>query len=125
MGNEPSLRGILWGWKLWISTRQNSFASSYTASIQKRAILFYYTLGDLEHDTEVGGAHQFDHLRAGEIEVNDMGGLLDGGYKHVLVLKDCASRFVWLEEAVSFDGGGGTCSAEIMCLVWGTQGVHQ
>ena len=35
-----------------------------------------------------------------------MGVLVDGGYKHVLVLMDGVSRFVWLEEAVS-------CSMEV------------
>ena len=35
-----------------------------------------------------------------------MGGLVNGGYKHVLVLMDDVSRFVWLEEAVS-------CSMEV------------
>ena len=48
----------------------------------------------------------FDYLRLGESDAIDLGGLVDGGYKHVLVLMDDVSRFVWLEEAVS-------CSMEV------------
>ena len=43
----------------------------------------------------------FDYLSLGESDVIDMGGLVDEGYKHVLVSMDDVSRFVWLEEAVS------------------------
>ena len=48
----------------------------------------------------------FDYLSLGESDAIDMGGLVDGGYKHVLVLMGDVSRFVWLEEAVS-------CSMEV------------
>ena len=58
-------------------------------------------LGDLVHGTEVGDVLHFDYLSLGESDAIDMGGLVDGGYKHVLVLMDDVSRFVWLEEAVS------------------------
>ena len=63
-------------------------------------------LGDLVHGTEVGDVLHFDYLSLGESDAIDMGGLIDGGYKHVLVLMDDVSRFVWLEEAVS-------CSMEV------------
>ena len=64
-------------------------------------------LGDLVHGTEVADVLHFDyHLSLGESDAIDMGGLVDGGYKHVLVLMDDVSRFVWLEEAVS-------CSMEV------------
>ena len=82
-------------------------------------------LGDLVHGTKVDDVLHFDYLSLGESDAIDMGGLVDGGYKHVLVLMDDVSRFVWLEEAVS-------CSMEVAarsvlkwCLVWGAQGVHQ
>ena len=58
-------------------------------------------LGDLVHSTEVGDVLPFDYLGLGESDAIDEGGLVDGGYKHVLVLMDDVSRFVWLEEAVS------------------------
>ena len=64
------------------------------------------SLGDLVHGTEVGGVLQFDYLSLGEGDAIDTGGLVDGGYKHVLVLMDDVSRFVRLEEAVS-------CSMEV------------
>ena len=57
-------------------------------------------LGDLVHGTGVGDVLHFDYLSLGESDAIDMGGLVDGGYKHVLVLMDDVSRFVWLEEAV-------------------------
>ena len=64
-------------------------------------------LGDLVHGTEVADVLHFDyHLSLGESDAIEMGGLVDGGYKHVLVLMDDVSRFVWLEEAVS-------CSMEV------------
>ena len=63
-------------------------------------------LGDLVHGTEVGDVLHFDYLSLGESDAIDMGGLVDGGYKHVLILIDDASRFVWLEEAMS-------CSMEV------------
>ena len=63
-------------------------------------------LGDLVHGTEVGDVLHFDYLSLGESDAIDMGGLVDGGYKHVLVLMDDVSRSVWLEEAVS-------CSMEV------------
>ena len=63
-------------------------------------------LGDLVHGTEVGDVLHFDYLSFGERDAIDMGGLVDGGYNHVLVLMDDVSRFVWLEEAVS-------CSMEV------------
>ena len=63
-------------------------------------------LGDLVHGTEVGDVLHFDYLSLGESDAIDNGGLVDGGYKHVLVLMDDVSRFVWLEEAVS-------CSMEV------------
>ena len=63
-------------------------------------------LGDLVHGTEVGDVLHFDYLSLGESDAIDMGGLVVGGYKHVLVLMDDVSRFVWLEEAVS-------CSMEV------------
>ncbi|CAM9403155.1 unnamed protein product, partial [Ascophyllum nodosum] len=51
-------------------------------------------LGDLVHCTEVGDVLHFDYLSLGESDAIDMGGLVDGGYKHVLVLMDGVSRFV-------------------------------
>ena len=64
-------------------------------------------LVDLVHGTEVGDVLHFDYLSLGKSDAIDMmGGLVDGGYKHVLVLMDDVSRFVWLEEAVS-------CSMEV------------
>ena len=57
--------------------------------------------GDLVHGTEMGDVLHFDYLSLGESDVIDTGGLVDGGYKHVLVLMDDMSRFVWLEETVS------------------------
>ena len=63
-------------------------------------------LGDLVHGTEVGDVLHFDYLSLGESDAIDMGGLVDGGFKHVLVLMDDVSRFVWLEEAES-------CSMEV------------
>ena len=58
-------------------------------------------LGDLVRDTEVGGVLHFDYLSLGESDAIGTGGLVDGGYKHVLVLMDDVSRFAWLEEALS------------------------
>ena len=63
-------------------------------------------LGDLVHGTEVSDVLHFDYLNLGESDAIDMGGLVDGGYKHVLILMDGVCRFVWLEEAVS-------CSMEV------------
>ncbi|CAN0217617.1 unnamed protein product [Ascophyllum nodosum] len=63
-------------------------------------------LGDLVHGTEVGDVLHFDSLSLGESDAIDMGGLVDGGYKHVLVLMDDVSSFIWLEKAVS-------CSMEV------------
>ena len=64
-------------------------------------------LGDLVHGTEVGDMLHFNYLSLGESDTIDTtGGLADRGYKHVLVLMNDVSRFVWLEEAVS-------CSMEV------------
>ena len=63
-------------------------------------------LGDLVHGTELGDVLHFDYFSLGESDAIDIGGLIDRGYKHVLVLMDDVSRFVWLEEAVS-------CSMEV------------
>ena len=63
-------------------------------------------LGDLVRGTEVDDVLHFDYLSLGKNDAIDTGGLVDGGYKHVLVLMDNVSRFVWLEEAVS-------CSMEV------------
>ena len=60
-----------------------------------------HPLGDLMHGTEVGDVLHFGCLSSGESDAIDTGGLVDGGYKHVLVLMDDVSRFVCLEEAVS------------------------
>ena len=57
-------------------------------------------LGDLVHGTAVGDVLHFDYLILEESDATDTGGLVDRGYKHVLVLMDAVSRFVWLEEAV-------------------------
>ena len=54
----------------------------------------------------MGDVLHFDYLSLGESDVINTGGLVDGGYKHVLVLMDDVSRFVWLEGAVS-------CSMEV------------
>ena len=54
------------------------------------------------HGTEVGDMLHFDYLGLGESDAIDMCGLVDGGYKHVLILMEDVSRFVWLEEAVSW-----------------------
>ena len=51
-------------------------------------------LGDLGHGTEVGDVLHFDYLGSGESDAIDTGSLVDGGYKHVLVLMDHVSRFV-------------------------------
>ena len=51
-------------------------------------------LGDLVHGTEVGDVLHFDYLSLRENDAIDMGGLVDGGYKHVLVLIDDVIRFV-------------------------------
>ena len=72
------------------------------------------SLGDLVHGTERGDMLHFDHLSLRESDAIDTGRLVDGGYKHVLVLMDDVSRFVWLEEAVS-------CSMEVaarLVLKW-------
>ena len=54
------------------------------------------------HATEMGDVLHFDYLGLGESEAIDTtGGLVDGGYKHVIVLMNDVSRFVWLEETVS------------------------
>ena len=63
-------------------------------------------LGDLVHGTEVGDVLHFDYLSLGESDAIDMSGLVDGGYKHALVLMDDVTRCVWLEEAVP-------CSMEV------------
>ena len=52
------------------------------------------------HGTAVGDVLHFDYLILEESDAIDTGGLIDRGYKHVLVLMDAVSRFVWLEEAV-------------------------
>ena len=63
-------------------------------------------LGDLVHGTEVCDVLYFDYLSLRESDAIDTSGLVDGDYKHVLLLMDYVSRFVWLEEAVS-------CSMEV------------
>ena len=63
-------------------------------------------LADLVHGTDVGDVLHFDYLSLGESDAIDVGGLVEGGYKHVLVLMDDVSRFVWLEAAAS-------CSMEV------------
>ena len=57
-------------------------------------------LGDLVHGTKVGDVLSFDYLSLGESGAIDKGGLVDGGYKYVLVLMDDVSRFVWMKEAM-------------------------
>ena len=63
-------------------------------------------LADVVHGTDVGDVLHFDYLSLGESDAIDVGGLVEGGYKHVLVLMDDVSRFVWLEAAAS-------CSMEV------------
>ena len=63
-------------------------------------------LGDVVHGTAVSDVLHFDYLILEESDATDTGGLVDRDYKHVLVLMDDVSRFVWLEEAVS-------CSMEV------------
>ena len=58
-------------------------------------------LGDLVHGTEVGDVLHFDFLGLGGSDAIDTGSLVDGGFKHVLVLMEDVSRFVRLEETVS------------------------
>ena len=62
-------------------------------------------LGDLLHGTEVGDGLYFDYLSLGASDAIETGGLVEGGYKHVLVLMDDVSRFVWLEKTVSCSMG--------------------
>ena len=82
--------------------------------------------GDLVHGTEVRDVLHFNYLSTGESVAIDANGLVDGGYKHVLVLMDDVSGFVRPEETVSFiDGGVGAFRAEEVCLVRGAQGIHQ
>ena len=59
-------------------------------------------LGDLVYGTEVDDVLYFDNLSFGKSDAIDTGGLVDGDYKHVLVLMNDASRFIWLEETVSY-----------------------
>ena len=59
-------------------------------------------LGDLVHGTEVGEVSHSDYLSLGGSNDIDTGGLVDGGYNHVLVLMDDVSRFAWLKEAVPY-----------------------
>ena len=63
-------------------------------------------LGDLVHGTAVGNVLHFDYIRLEESDAIDTGRLVDGGYKHVLVLMADVSRFVWVAKAVS-------CSMEV------------
>ena len=63
-------------------------------------------LGDLVHGREVCDVLHFNYLSLGESDAIDTGSLVDGGYKHVIVVMDDVSRFVWLEETVS-------CSMEV------------
>ena len=74
-------------------------------------------LGDLVHGTEVGAVLHFDYLSLGESDAIDTGGLVDGGLREPVCL---AGRSL-----VMFYGGGGAFRAEVVCLVWGAQGVHQ
>ena len=57
-------------------------------------------LGNLVHGTDVGDVLHFDYLSLRESDAIDTSGSVDEGYKHVLVLMDDVSRFVWLEGAV-------------------------
>ena len=83
-------------------------------------------LGDLVHGTEVGEVLHFDHLGLGEGDAIDTGSLVDGGYKHVLVLMDDVIPVRLAGRGrVMFDVGGGALRAEVVCLVWDAQGVHQ
>ena len=68
---------------------------------QKAGNAMPHPLGDLVHGTGAGDVLYFDYLSLGESGVIDTGGLVDGGYKHVLVSMDDVNRFVRLEEAVS------------------------
>ena len=51
-------------------------------------------LGNLVYGTDVGDVLHFDYLSLGESDAIDTGGLVGGGYKHVLVLMNDVSRFV-------------------------------
>ena len=81
-------------------------------------------LGDLVHGMEVDDVFHCDYLSLGESDAIDTGGLVDGGYKHVLVLMDDVSHLAG-RSRIMFDGGSGAFRAEVVCLVWGAQGVHQ
>ena len=74
-------------------------------------------LGDLVHGTEVGDVLHFDYFSLGESDAIDTSGLVNGGYKRVLVFMDDVSRYVWLEEAVS-------CSMEVAARSVLKCGVH-
>ena len=63
-------------------------------------------LGDLVHGTEAGDVLRLDYLSLCESDAIATGGLIDWGYKHMLVLMDDVNKFVCLEEAVS-------CSMEV------------
>ena len=80
-------------------------------------------LGDLVHDTKVGDVLHFDYLSLWENDAIDTGGLVNGGCKHVLVLMDDVSRFVWLEEAVSCSMKVAARSVLKWCAVWGAQAL--
>ena len=51
-------------------------------------------LGDIVHGTPVGDMLHFGYLSFRESDAIDTGCLIDGGYKHVLVLMNDVSRFV-------------------------------
>ena len=85
----------------------------------KAGITISRPLGDLVHDTEVGEVLHFDYLSLGESDAIDMGGLVDGGYMHVLVMIDDVSRFVYPEEAMSCSMGVAACSVLKWCASFG------
>ena len=76
-------------------------------------------LGDLLHGKEVSDVLHFHFLSLEEIDTIDTGGLVDGCYKHVLVLMDGVSRFVWLEEAVSCSMEGAARFVLKWCALFG------
>ena len=61
----------------------------------------------------------FDYLSLGESDAIDTGGVVDGDYKHVLVLMDGASRFVWPKESVSCSMEGAARSVLKWCASFG------
>ena len=77
-------------------------------------------LGDLVHGTEVGDVLHFDYLSLGKSDAIDTGGLVDGGYKYMLlILMDDVGWFVWLEEAVSYSMEVAARSVLKWCALFG------